>query len=523
MQCGEFISKQIGYIDCFDGKLISDTNSASFSTHFESHPNKFSVDILLNDASFSDESGLHAGEDLIGDVQLSAQKKGKLWHWDGKISWTKGELFWAPFYFGEAGNFFEAKGTFKQSILNVDHASLLVKEVGKMSATAQINTNTSKLENLKVNAQDVDFKGLYTLILQPTLEKSVFGNLNVSGQAHWQFEIKDLQPTSFELNLTDTNIEDKNGKFAFSHMNAHIPWDYNHAKNMTLSYHNGYLLDFPLGETKLSAELNRYALTTPQLTLPVLDGALNFKNVSAAWLGENWVWHLSMDLTPISMRDFSVALGWPEMQGKVSGQIPLVTYANKQLNMDGAMTFNVFSGIISMNKLRIDDPLGVVPRLYADLSMRKLDLGDLTRTFSFGNISGKLDGDVKGMVLENWKAVRFDASVITSDDKQEKKISQRAVENIAALGGAGTAAALQRTFLRFFKQFSYDKIGLSCKLRQDICEMGGVTSTPQGYVIVKGSGIPAINVNGYTKKVSLKDLLGRIKRITDSNSEVIVK
>ncbi len=162
-------------------------------------------------------------------------------------------------------------------------------------------------------------------------------------------------------------------------------------------------------------------------------------------------------------------------------------------------------------------------RLYADLNVRKIDLGELTRTYSFGAIEGKMDGDVNGLVLENWKTVRFDASLKTSDDKQTKKISQRAVENITALGGAGTAAALQRTFLRFFDEFNYDKIGISCKLRNDICEMGGVASTPGGYIIVKGRGIPAINVNGYTKKVSLSDLIARIKRITDSNADVIVK
>ena len=117
----------------------------------------------------------------------------------------------------------------------------------------------------------------------------------------------------------------------------------------------------------------------------------------------------------------------------------------------------------------------------------------------------------------------LDASIQTGEGKHLKKISQRAVENITALGGEGTAAALQRTFLRFFKEFNYEKIGLSCKLRQDVCEMGGVESTATGYVIVKGKGIPSVNVNGYTQRISLSDLLGRIKRITDGNTKAIVK
>ena len=523
LECGTLFSEQVGYIDCFDGQLTSEVISAPFSLHIAQLKKQFSLDVLFNGANFSDAAGLHAGENLIGDLQLTAKRANAVWQWDGKLSWDEGEVFWQPFYFGDAGNVFQANGTFDAQSVKVDDASLKVNKVGEIKASAQINTKTKTLEDVKVTAHDVDFNGLYTLFLKPKMEKSAFGNLLVSGKANWQFEMKQLQPTSFELNLMDANIEDQNGKFAFSHVNAHIPWDYDVPQNITLAYENGYLLNLPLGKTHLAAELNRYALTTPELVLPILDGALNFKEVSAAWLGENWFWHLRLDLKPIDLNQFSAALGWPAMEGRISGQVPLVTYASKQLNMDGAMTFNIFDGIVGMNNLRIDDPLGVVTKMYADLTLRDLDLGELTRTYSFGAIEGKLDGDVKGLILENWKPVRFDASLKTNENEQRKKISQRAVENIAALGGEGTAAALQRTFLRFFDEFNYDKIGISCKLTKDICKMGGVESTPGGYIIVKGSGIPSVNVNGYNSQVSLEDLLSRIKRITDSNSKVIVK
>jgi len=523
LNCGQFNTEKIGQIDCLNGSLISKQIKAPFSFHFVSYPNDFSLDILFNAASFSDEAGLHAGEKLTGQVKLAASKISESWTWNGLISWDQGELFWQPFYFGKAGNKFEVNGTFKAPLLNIENASLLVNEVGKMTANAQINTQANTLDDIKVSAKNVDFAGLYSIFLKPMAEKSVFGNLDVSGKADWQFEIKNLAPSSFELNLHDANIDDKNGKFAFHHINAHLPWDYEMAKTVNLSYKSGHLLKMPLGDTNLNAEINRYSVTTPKLTLPILDGALNFTDLSAAMISDNWYWHLSMGLTPISMNEFSKALDWPIMQGKISGQVPQVSYAGKQLSMDGAMTFSVFNGTIGMNNLKIDDPLGVVPRLSADLLMRNLDLGELTRTFSFGNIEGKLDGDVKNMMLENWKPVYLDASIQTSDGKHLKKISQRAVENITALGGEGTAAALQRTFLRFFKEFNYEKIGLSCKLRQDVCEMGGVESTATGYVIVKGKGLPAVNVNGYTQKISLSDLLGRIKRITDGNTRAVVK
>jgi hypothetical protein len=171
----------------------------------------------------------------------------------------------------------------------------------------------------------------------------------------------------------------------------------------------------------------------------------------------------------------------------------------------------------------MESPLGIAPKLNANIALRNLDLGVLTSTFSFGAIEGKLDGDIKDLELQNWKPVKFDAKVQSSPGKYPKKISQRAVENISALGGGGAAAAVQRSFLRFFEQFNYGKMGLSCRLRNDICEMGGVESTPQGYIIVKGSGIPAITVMGYNKTVGWSELLSRVKRVTDGNTKAIVQ
>jgi hypothetical protein len=125
--------------------------------------------------------------------------------------------------------------------------------------------------------------------------------------------------------------------------------------------------------------------------------------------------------------------------------------------------------------------------------------------------------------MVNWKPVNMDAKVQSSPGKYTKKISQRAVENITALGGAGAAAAIQRSFLRFFKQFNYAKMGLSCKLRNDVCEMSGIESTDGGYVIVKGSGIPAITVLGYNQTVSWVELIDRIKRVIDGNTKAVIK
>lgn len=480
------------------------------------------IEMSVREAKFSDAAGLHAGDKLTGKINLSAHEQAGGWRWQGVFQWQQGELFWQPFYFAEGNKRFEIRGFYRQPYVDIEQSTLELQGVGTLHSQSRLNLVNKEFEFLRVNATDVDFNGVYQAFIQPLIPHSAFGQLQVSGKADWSFEAKGLQPLKFHLKIADASVEEQTGKFGFAHFNADIPWDYDHPQPIAMGYQSGHILKIPLGETKWQAEVNRYSITSPSLRLPILDGALDFEDISAAWINQSMVWHVKMAMQPISMSSFSQALEWPAMRGQITGTIPLVTYANRELRMDGEMQFKLFNGVVGMSDLDIDDPLGAVPKLHASFSMRDIDLGEITRTFNFGSISGKLEGDVKDLRLQNWKPVSMNAFVRTADGPFEKKISQRAVENITALGGVGTAAALQRTFLRFFKEFGYEKIGLSCELRGDICKMGGVDQVPGGFVIVKGKGAPSVNVNGYTQYVSWKDVLARMRRVTDSNSKIII-
>ena len=52
--------------------------------------------------------------------------------------------------------------------------------------------------------------------------------------------------------------------------------------------------------------------------------------------------------------------------------------------------------------------------------------------------------------------------------------------------------------------------------------MGGVAGAKQGYYIVKGGGLPRIDVIGYTRKVDWPVLLARLKRVS-SGADAVVK
>ena len=530
LSCGSLSNPKAGEWHCSEGKLASKPLNTPLNLVFTSNESKgqkhLGAEISLQQASFNDEAGLHAGEKITGKISLKLSRPAKQltdWQWRADVDWTSGEIFWQPFYFASGGHQLQASGKFGEKTLTIEKSNLALKDVGQASMSGVWLREGKKFEDITVQTSSLDLGALYPLVLKPLLEKTAYSNLEMAGKGSLRLDMQDGEYKSFQLALQDVDVEDKNGRFALYKLNAAIPWSYADAHDIRLAYEGGHLLKIPLGKTSLAAQTNRYALTAPQLTLPILDGALVVSDVSAAWVNKQWHWHLHANTEPFSMPELSHTLGWPRMEGKVSATIPLVTYSNGHLTTDGDLFFNVFNGTISVTKLAMQDPLGIGPRMSADLQMRNLDLGALTRTFSFGRIEGRLDGDVKNLQLVNWQPVNFDAEVRDSPGRYPKKISQRAVENISSLGGAGATAAIQRSFLRFFDEFNYSRIGLSCKLRNDICEMGGVESTTQGYVIVKGSGVPAITVLGYNRKVGWNELLERIKRVTSGNTKAIVR
>lgn len=514
-------------LDCADGLLKSERLNIPFEVAFSrlyAH-NKPDIDAVFSfkNAGFSDEAGLHAAEKLNGTLAIALKPQADAWLWRTALDWQSGEVFWQPFYIANGGHQLNAEGKLENEVLTLHDAHLKVKDVGRLDANGQLNLKDFQWQRLQASLPQLDLKTAYPLLFKPLLEKTAFADVEVAGTAALKLEIDHAEPRLFELQLKDVDIADRHGKFAFHGLNASIPWDYDEPKNISFGYVSGELLNLPLGKTQMQAQVERYSLTAPSIRLPILDGALNLSNISASRRGGQWYWHLGAKLDDISMEDFSTHLNLPKMQGKASAEIPLVTYAAGNLTTDGSLVLHVFNGTATVTGLTMQSPMGIAPKLNADIALRNLDLGVLTSTYSFGAIEGRLDGDIKNLELQNWKPVRFDAIVQSSPGKYPKKISQRAVENISALGGGGAAAAVQRSFLRFFEQFNYGKMGLSCHLRNDICEMGGVESTPHGYVIVKGSGIPSITVMGYNQTVGWSELLARIKRVTDGNSKAIVK
>ena len=72
---------------------------------------------------------------------------------------------------------------------------------------------------------------------------------------------------------------------------------------------------------------------------------------------------------------------------------------------------------------------------------------------------------------------------------------------------------MSRSFLRYFEEFGYKRLGIRCRLRQGVCEMGGVAPAGDGYYLVEGGGIPRIDIVGFTRRTDWTLLVAQLKEI----------
>jgi len=483
----------------------------------------FDADVQLTDVGFSDASGLHAAEKLHGTIKLVAARKAAIWIWQGDIAWQSGELFWQPLYL-RGGHRISASGSLDGARFKVEQAIADLPEVGHVQFNALWDMKQSALVECAARGNNLALEKLFSDYAKPFLDKGALAESHLYGHTDVDWQYRDGATQSLRLTLRDAGIADAEQRFALLGVNSEIIWQTDAPRIANIAFAGGALLGMPLGSGRWAVQMRGMEFGVAQGVLPVLDGKLELRDFRLHREDASWHWQFTASLSQISMEQFSRAAGWPKMLGTLAGSIPMASYDGHEIKVDGALLFHVFDGTVAATRLKLVDPFGRAPRLSGNLSMRDLDLDWLTRTFSFGNMQGRIDADVNNLELQNWQPTRFDARVFSSTGNYPRKISQKAVQNISALGGAGAAAAIQRSYLRFFENFGYDRIGWSCVLCNGVCAMGGVDDGNGGaYAIVKGGGIPAITVMGYNRDVGWNELITRLKRVTQGNVQAVVK
>jgi hypothetical protein len=480
---------------------------------------------------YSNTEGTQAAEDLVLHSSGSADPGEQGWQLQATLTASQGVLYAEPVYleFSQASPL----GLTADLHWDVGKRELLLRSLafrqpdivtGNLQA-AWLAGADKPLRQLSLEIQQAWLPGLFDTWLQPWLAGSVLEKLETAGRLRGELMLEDGRPQSISMHLDQVSLSEPNGQFGVRAVDGDLRWDNSGvSKQSSVSWQAANFHRLQLGPAELALEANQNSLRILHpLVVSLLDGELHVDEFELGVEGGDLRWLLDGMLTPVSMQAFSAALGWPPLSGKLSGMVPRVSYERGELTLGGVLLVRAFDGDITVRNLRIQQPLGLVPRLWADARFEDIDLKTLTRTFSFGRIEGRLQGRIDDLYMEAWQLVAFDAAFQTPpDDRSRQRISQKAVDNISNLGGAGVGGAVSRSFLRFLEDFPYRRLGIRCRLENDICYMDGVAPAENGYYLVEGSLLPPrLDVIGYASEVDWSSLLGRLKAIIAGNGPVV--
>jgi hypothetical protein len=381
------------------------------------------------------------------------------------------------------------------------------------------------VQNARLQADAVPVKAFYETYARPFLLGSALDDLELSGRFDMDYRYHVRGGDQARLDIQGLHLDDRQKRFGLYDASGQLVWrETGSGDTSQLQWQGGHLYKVDIGAGSIKADMHGASFSLGQaMDLPVLDGRLYVRTLEVSHAGKpDMQWKFAGKLSPISMQALTHKLGWPLMSGTLSGEIPTINYANNVLELGGELRIDAFDGVTRVRNLRLESPFGVVPTLAADIELRNLDLETLTRTFSFGRIEGRLDGHIHKLLLQDWRPVYFDAALHTPpDDRSRHRISQKAVNNITRLSGGGLGNTLSRSALRFFEEFSYSRLGISCQLKDNVCQMDGVAPAREGYYLIKGGGLPRIEVIGYTRQVDWPVLVNRLKRITAETEAVV--
>ncbi|WP_027491031.1 hypothetical protein [Methyloversatilis discipulorum] len=476
--------------------------------------------LLLTDARFASADGLRAAEGMSLALALDATRQGEDWLGRASIDWRAGELLWDSIYLKGGGTTLASDFALTAGGLELRAGTLDLAGVGRLNLEALFARSPATLTRARVEGRSFDLDALNTRFVEPLFAARGWSTFAAAGRADLVAEFDPQGATAATLHLTNAAVADKSGRWSLDGVTAFLPWRRDEPTEPHAVVKSAHFDRLPFGAFELKASVAADRVSLEPVRIPVLDAGLrlnllDFQRADGRWRGD-----LSFDLEPVSMPELSEALGLPRMAGSLGASVPHVSWRDGVLSLDGQLLIRVFDGYVAATGLRVIEPLGTTPRVLADLQMRYIDLEALTDTVKFGRVTGRLDGDVKGLELLRWRPVAFAAHIRSSEGDYPRVISQRAVQNITALGGPGAAAAIQRSFLGFFERFGYRRIGLSCVLRDGVCNMDGIAPRGDGFMLIEGGGIPALSVVGYNRRVDWPELIERLRRVTDAKPVV---
>ncbi|NOR81784.1 MAG: C4-dicarboxylate ABC transporter [Methyloprofundus sp.] len=491
------------------------------------------VSALVKQLSVHDREGTVASENILMESEFSAFKQQLGWQWHNKNSLLAGGLYIDPVYLEldkkkaltlSANGFWQLE----QKTIQIDRFKLEHPQVLILQGGAKLNHQTElsiELADLSIHVPQL--KSAAPIYLLPFLESSAFDQIDLTGAIDARLSIEQDSVHKVSIIVKNLGLGEPEKRLSIKQANAQINWtkQKNKVQQSFINWQqlNVYAIPFQAGQLDFISFDKQLKLLHPA-NLAVLGGLLSVNNFSfsAAEEDDDATVHFDGSINNLSLEQLTKSLNWTPLTGTISGYIPSVRYQKKTLSLGGVLKMQVFDGEVRIKNLASSGLFSDFPQFYTDIEFDHLDLAAITQKFDTGYIEGRLSGTVQKLYLENWQPVSFYAWIGTPEnDNSNHRISQKAVENIASIGGGGVSDVLSRGFLGLFSTFGYNKLGFGCYLYQGVCQLMGVEAVDNGFYLIKGGGLPRIDVIGYNSRLDWNVFVNRLNRIAASDEAIV--
>lgn len=488
-----------GPVETLEGRISGSVNAAGWPA------DTVRADVVLTDVNYSGESVVQAAS---GKVSIDVIKEANDWQGELKLSADSGELYIVPplpehenppgFYIAINSEPLILDAVFNYAInsstLIIQDLEYIHPAVMQMNLAGRMQFEPAfSLEGLSLRVAETALENIYPVYMQPWLISTAYNDLTVGGHAAFELGIGDGVISALSMKLDKVDVIDNNNRFAVRELSTDIQMTEQRRHESRLSWDSIdiYRIGLGAGAIKLTSNDLNIEVTHWQ-DVPLMDGILRIDKLDIRQIGTPDL-ELSMAgaIEAVSLPSLTEALDWPILGGALDGEFTGLTYSHGDIRMDGELRVRMFDGEVRIDDLNVRDLFGNLPVLTADMIVQGVDMEQLTSTFAFGKITGRLGGYIRDLELENWQPVAFDARLSTLDDRDTRhRISQKALNNLSQIGG-GLRGALSRGFMAYFDEYSYGELGLSCRLANGFCELGGVETYEGGhYLLTRGGLLP---------------------------------
>jgi hypothetical protein len=498
---------------------------------------RFDGTVSLRGAKFNDPSFTIAGDGLDPVLKLEGSgSPGNGLSFSGSLEISQGESLWKSVYITwskhplrltAAGRYDPASGAIDGLTARVvlpDVGSVDVKGTARLSPAPSFDLTTEASFSLGP---------LYSLTTQAGVAEAARTKLEGTFGASLSIrKTADALSVGGRVRLAGTNIEMPASKTLLLGLTADLPVLYDSRPAVSAEASSAPLPEeghFHIGELQspflalkpidITLRAGADAMAIEPLSLPLFGGSLELGRTTlrldpatGSIRGTG-----SLALRGIDISQFPVQSPQFKLTGKIQADFPRLDIGTDKIAVAGRGEASVFGGQVVLRDLSVADPFTEGRSISLDIDLLDLDMKKLTDEVPFGEVTGIVSGQVRGLVISYGQPERFDLRLESVPRKGVlRTFSLKAVDNLTVLSSGQKASGGTSAFwMRFIRGFRYEKLGIVSTLRNDTFTLNGTIHEGSTEYLVKKPALFGISVvnRDPQRSISFKEMVSRLKRI----------